>query len=140
MRGSPIVRLVLTAIFLALAGWPVWLLTRPAPEARAELPVAVPAAHGGEFRLVATASSPARLKITQLDRDVIDAAQPAATFEGRLTMDRAQPEDLVIACQWDDGANLRALRVEIFDGDTLLFDTTLWGREAIDDAITLPAL
>lgn len=138
MRGSPIVRLVLTAVFLALAGLPVWSLTRPKAEA-VHTP-AVPVADTTDFRLVVTTSSPATVRVSQLGRVVVASDTPGTHFEGRLVMDRTHPDDIVVEASWRDASTPQALRLEVQEGDKALFEQTLWGREAVEDAVTLPAL
>ncbi len=138
MRGSPILRLILTAVFLALAGLPVWSLTRPKAEIVQPSP-ALPA-DTADFRLVVTTSSPATVRVSQLGRVSVASDAPGTHFEGRLVMDREHPDDLVIEASWRDAATPQALRIEVKEGDTVLFEQTLWGREALEDAVTLPAL
>ena len=100
-------------VVFALAGVPVWRLTRPVTAAPAVLPdVALPSpSPAGTAPITLTVDAifspaPANFQIKNLDQTVLDGHAPLTHFENRWTI-TLPPEglDLIVQAHWTDGKN-----------------------------------
>jgi hypothetical protein len=131
MRGSPLIQALILAIVLALAGVPVWSLTRPHEHVEPAKPKsAEPAAVARD--VVVTSTSEAEVEIS-LSGTVVWRGQPAAKqFETTLTL--PPDAEIVASTRWTQGGT-NAARFQIsHDGETLT-DATLWGDTEASDVL-----
>ncbi len=135
MRGSPLLHALFLAVALALAGIPVWSLTRPhsyAVETKAEAKPAERLA----VDLTVTSTAPAQVVLSAAGQMLWQSGAAATRFEQALDLPAAGCE-LVAKVTWSDGAD-HAARFQISqDGETLA-DATLWGESETTDVIVLP--
>lgn len=134
MRGSPLLRLILMAAALVIAGVPVWLLTR-----RSDSPLAVPAAETTatvNCRITLTASAPAVLTVSKLGELVLSTAPGTLTANVTIPVDPSQPDDVVIRGEWSNDASEQALRVEVETEGKDTAVRTFWGRGNVEDVVT----
>lgn len=132
MRGSPILRLVLMAIALALAGIPVWVLTRATPDE----PAQPPAAAESPSRWVdveMTASAPGTLSLSALGQVLLASPEGATSAQGRAWISREA--DLVASAVWPAGDAPHALRVVIREDGKVTRDATFWGAGSVEDVV-----
>jgi len=135
LRGSPLLRLVLTAIALALAGIPVWIITRPSqPPPPVSAAPAISATR--EVTLTLTASAPAILAATCLEKTVLHSEMPMQTATARVLVNSEAPDDFVVSARWEKSPTPQALRVEITDSTGSSVDQTFWGTDFIEDTVT----
>lgn len=142
MRGTPLISALVLAVVLALAGIPVWSLTRretpPAPtretpKAREEV-VRV-------MTLTVTSTGDAELELRIGDRAIWQG--PVAAGENGAkpiqALGLAPGNDVVAKAKWMNASQPQAIRLKLVqDGETLA-DATLWGGLEAEDVITLKA-
>lgn len=133
MRGSPLLQALLLAIVLALAGVPVWSLTRPHEHVEPTQPKAAPA-DSSSRDLAVTSTAEAEVELS-LSGTVIWRGQPAAKhFEATISL--PPDAELVASVRWAHGGT-NAVRFQISrDGETQA-DTTLWGDAEANDVLSL---
>jgi len=134
VRGSPLLRLVLTTIALALAGIPVWSITRPSPPPP-PISVAPAASATREVALTLTASEPGILSVTCLGKTLLHSETPTQSATARVFINSENPDDFVVSARWEKSPAPQALRVEITDATGSLVDQTFWGSEFIEDTV-----
>ena len=137
MKGSPLIRALAAFLFIALAGVPLWKLTR------ANTAVAAPvqsAAAEAKVALRLTFSSPPRsFSIAHLGSIVWSDETQAADVTKTLTL--AYPKegvDLVVKVAWPAEAGDAAVRVRLTDPAGGEHDKTVWGRGEIEEVVTFP--
>jgi len=127
------------ALALALAGVPVWLLTRPdAPPV--EAPVLRPVAKREALKVRFTSSAPALIKVSLPDRTLIDTQEAISFADADWEADPSAPDDLLIHVEWQNTSTPQALRVEILRESEVVKEQTFWGEGTIEDVVTPPAL
>lgn len=137
MKGSPLLQTVLLALGLAVAGLPVWLLTRPHGRAAPVVSVA-PVAGDREAELSVTATSPAELTLALSGTAIWHSGAPATAFSGTLRLPE-EPVDLVATVAWTDSVATQAVRIRIMrDGETLA-DSSLWGSGKTTEVVAVTA-
>ncbi|MDX2081193.1 MAG: hypothetical protein SFU53_10440 [Terrimicrobiaceae bacterium] len=133
MRGFPLLRFVLVALGLCVAGFPVWSLTRPAPPAVPQTPVRTDAEHR-EVELVVNTSTPALVRISSPDGAILETVTPTSSASARFAQNASAPDDLVVSARWEAGGE-QALRVRIIQNEETLLDRTLWAEGELEDVI-----
>jgi hypothetical protein len=137
MRGSPLFQAGLLAIALALAGIPVWSLTRPH-----EHPLEVqnkPANTGLQtVEFAVTSTAPAVITLAREGQVIWESGTAGREFAHTLEMPAAGGE-LVATVRWPGGENQAARFQFSHDGESLC-DATLWGTGETTDVLTLSAL
>lgn len=137
MKGSPLIRALIAFLFIALAGVPLWKLTR------ANTAVAAPAqtaAVEAKIALRLTFSNPPRsFSVAHLGSIVWSDATQAADVTKTLAL--AFPKegvDLVVKVVWAADAGEAAVRVRLTDPDGNEHDKTVWGRGEMEEVVTFP--
>lgn len=135
MRGSPLLHALFLAGALALAGIPVWSLTRPHEHA-AEPRVESKPTTLRSVDLSVTSTAPAQITLKDAGKSVWQSAAAGTQFEQTLELP-ATGSELVATVTWPDG-EIHAARFQFsHDGETLA-DVTLWGGTETTDVITVP--
>lgn len=138
MRGTPWIRFLLMATALALAGIPIWLLTRtdepsvpPAPAAQSQ-----PAER--ELTLaIETAPAAQAIGASYLGHELIPLTHTGGTLSGTIRIPAGSAADLVVTAKWT-GTETAALRVIASDENGPLAEASFWGREKIQEVLTVP--
>ena len=137
MKGSPLLRAVLAFVAIALAGLPLWKLTR-AGEA-----VAAPAqadAAAAQIPMRLTFSNPPRsFAIAHLGAVIWTQGTPGT--EVTKTVALAYPKegvDLQVKVVWPTEAGDAALRLRLTDPEGTEHDKTVWGRGEMEEVVTFP--
>ncbi|NBS51640.1 MAG: hypothetical protein EBS96_03285 [Spartobacteria bacterium] len=130
-------RLVILICFLAIAGIPVYLITRSRPvvvQSSGELPAKkiVP------FEITLTASTPAHLALAAVGQKPVESSPSAESLIATYSMDASKPEDLVVKARFVSPQKNAALRIQVQASGKMLKDATLWGSESIEDVISIP--
>ncbi len=135
MRGSPLLHALFLAIALALAGIPIWSLTRPHAHAvEAKAGIAKTGRHAVE--LAVTSTAPAQITLSSEGKVVWQSGAAATQFEQTLDLPVSGGE-LVAAVQWAGGQDHAARFQFSHDGETLA-DATLWGGAETAGVIPVP--
>ena len=137
MKGSPLIRALIAFLFIALAGVPLWKLTR------ANIAVAAPAqtaAAEAQIALRLTFSSPPRsFSIAHLGSVVWTDGTQATDVTKTLAL--AYPKegvDLVVKVAWPADAGEAAVRVRLTEPAGTEYDKTVWGRGEMAEVVTFP--
>jgi hypothetical protein len=130
-------RLVILICFLAIAGIPVYLITRSRPllvQSSGELPAKkiVP------YEITLTASTPAHLALAAVGQKPVESSPSAESLIATYSMDASKPEDLVVKARLVSPQKNAALRIQVQASGKMLKDATLWGSESIEDVISIP--
>jgi hypothetical protein len=130
-------RLVILICFLAIAGIPVYLITRSRPllvQSSGELPAKkiVP------YEITLTASTPAHLALAAVGQKLVESSPSAESLIATYSMDASKPEDLVVKARFVSPQKNAALRIQVQASGKMLKDATLWGSESIEDVISIP--
>jgi len=130
-------RLVILICFLAIAGIPVYLITRSRPllvQSSGELPAKkiVP------YEITLTASTPAHLALAAVGQIPVESSPSAESLIATYSMDASKPEDLVVKARFVSPQKNAALRIQVQASGKMLKDATLWGSESIEDVISIP--
>lgn len=141
MRGTPWLRLCFVAAFLALLAVPVWHVTSHSDHTPTlPSPKADTASAGFPVTLRIDASAPwSSISLTLLGKNIPCTTSDNLSASATLTLPDSGA-DLVISVTWPEDNGHHALRIRARNDRTHrdLLDHTLWGREHILDAITLP--
>lgn len=135
MKGSPLFRALCAFAFIALAGIPLWKLTR------VNAAVAAPAQAESESAQVAMrlsfSAAPEKFAVLHLGKSVW--AGTTRETEATKTVPLAFPKegvDLQFRVTWPANSADSALRVQLTDPDGNEHDKTVWGRGEMDEIIT----
>ena len=139
MRGFPLLQVLAIAVLFALAGVPVWNLTRP-PAARAVAvrAAATPAPVRQPFTVeLHFAPAPLDFQLTYLGQPLLSGRGPAEDFSVPWTVQiPAEGADLALQARWPaqtpaagDGSHA-AVRLTVRFPDGHQADQTLWGEAA----------
>ena len=133
MRGSPLLRALLTLIAIALAGWPVWRITH----AGTPIPIV-----GSAPRTASPAAPPARLQLDFLPAPPLEftvqyLGQSIWRGGGKLTEESppleikvpAEGVDLQVVARWPDDLKSAALRVRLITTDGATIERQAWTRD-----------
>jgi hypothetical protein len=137
MRGHPILRLVILICFLAIAGIPVYFITRNRSvvvQSSAELS----AKKNVPYEITMTASTPAHLALAVVGQIPVESSPSAESLIATYSMDASKPEDLVVKVRFVSPQKNAALRIQVQASGKMLKDATLWGSESIEDVISIP--
>ena len=137
MKGSPLLRAVLAFVAIALAGLPLWKLTR-AGEADAAPAKADAAAAQIPMRLTFSVA-PRSFAISHLGAVVWADGTQGTDVTNTLAL--AYPKegvDLQVKVAWPADAGDAALRVRLTDPDGVEHDKTVWGRGEMEEVVTFP--
>ena len=137
MRGHPILRLVILICFLAIAGIPVYLITRNRSvvvQSSAELS----AKKNVPYEITMTASTPAHIALAVVGQIPVESSPSAESLIATYSMDASKPEDLVVKARFVSPQKNAALRIQVQASGKMLKDATLWGSESIEDVISIP--
>ncbi len=142
MRGSPLLRAVLTLAALLLMAWPVWQVTR------AKAPVAAPAPpEAGEtasakvrLRLSFLPAPPLEWSVRHLGRVVWSGGPGAAEAESPELAIPLPEEgaDLQLTARWPTGTASAVARLRLVRPDGAPLDRSAWADErgALDQVLT----
>ena len=138
MRGTPWIRFSLMATVLALAGIPIWLLTRS--DESSEPPAQPTQSQSAERELtlaIETAPSAQAIGASYLGRELIPLAHTGGAFSGTIRLPAGAAADLVVKATWN-GTEAAALRVRASDENGPLVEESFWGRQKIQEVLTVP--
>lgn len=135
MRGSPLLHALFLAIALALAGIPVWSLTRPRAHA-VERKIEAAPAERQSVELAVTSTTPAEIVLSMEGTVVWQSGAAGTQFEHTLDLPVSGSE-LVATVKWTDGQTHAARFQFSHDGETLA-DATLWGNLETTNVISVP--
>jgi len=141
MRGSPLIPVFVLAVVLALAGIPVWALTRRAAPVAAANPEA-----GAKDEVVRVMT----LMVTSTEEANLELRSNGHVFwqgpvagGGDSVMKNIQGfglaagSEVVAKATWKDEGAPHALRLKFAQDGETLGDATLWGGKETEDVITL---
>ena len=137
MRGHPILRLVILICFLAIAGIPVYLITRNRPVVM-QSSAGLSAKKIVPYEITLTASTPAHLALAAVGQKPVESSPSAESLIATYSMDVSKPEDLVVKALFVSPQKNAALRIQVQVAGKMLKDATLWGSESIEDVISIP--
>ena len=140
MRGSPLLRLIVVASALVLLALPVWRLTLHSSPVR-EIPAkpTEPSGTLADYRVVLTASSPARLQAMVANQPTASSPDSSQSFEAVFSMNANEPEDIAVFADFMERNQPAALRVEVKRGGEVLVEKTFWGTGVVEDVVTIPS-
>lgn len=136
MKGSPLLRALIAFLLIALAGVPLWKLTRAdatvaAPEQAAEAAAAV------SLRLTFSAA-PDRAEVRHLGKVVWTDGTRATDVTKSMAL--AYPKegvDLTVKIVWPAEVE-GAVRLRLTDPEGEEHDKTVWGHGEMDEVVTFP--
>ena len=138
MKGSPLLRALLAFLAIAMAGVPLWRLTR-AGTATAAPPPAVERV---------AAQIPLRLTFSTAPRSFVIFHLGAVLWSGGTDGTDAtkivalpfpkEGVDLLLKVAWPTDAGDAAARIRLTDPDGNEHDKTIWGRGEIAEVVTFP--
>lgn len=135
MKGSPLLRALLALMAIALAGIPLWHLTRPS-----ELHTigAAPEVAMRAVKLSLTFSiEPVRFAVLHLGRVVWEQDGHGTENASEVKMAfPAEGVDLQFKVVWPPSAPVSALRVWLTDPDGNRHEQTLWGQGEMEEVAT----
>jgi hypothetical protein len=133
MRGSPLLQALLLAVVLALAGIPVWSLTRPHAHAEpARSSKTEPGMTAADLIVTSTAEAEVELA---LSGTTIWQGRPAAPrFEAALSL--PPDAELVARVRWARSGT-SAARFQVSRDGEQLADVTLWGDTEATDVLSV---
>jgi hypothetical protein len=129
--------LVILICFLAIAGIPVYLITRNRSvvvQSSAELS----AKKNVPYEITMTASTPAHIALAVVGQIPVESSPSAESLIATYSMDALKPEDLVVKARFVSPQKNAALRIQVQASGKMLKDATLWGSESIEDVISIP--
>jgi hypothetical protein len=131
MRDSPLLQALCLAAALALAGVPVWSLTRPHAHVEPAR-ISEPGKSATSRELVVTSTAEAEVELS-LSGTVVWRGQPAANhFETTLFL--PPDAELVALVRWARG-EINAARFQVSRDGEVLTDATLWGGAEATDVL-----
>lgn len=133
MRGFPLLRLILVALGLAVAGVPVWSLTRQRDTADVEKPA--PAAEERVVHLQITSSTPALVSVESASRSILETSEPATAADARFSQNASAPDDLIVRAKWD-APGMHAIRIRVVEKEDTLLDQTFWAERELEDVVS----
>ncbi|MEO6848478.1 MAG: hypothetical protein ABI443_12245 [Chthoniobacterales bacterium] len=141
MRGQPLLRLILTLLLVALLGLCVWRLTGqrkdfPPPHTST---TKTPAAMTSVKIVLLASHSWEKCQVRYLDRLLIDSGTAESGKSQMVQLPLKNPTDLIINASWSNTDN-HALKIQVLENDTPVFEKTLWGNQTLQDVITIPSV
>jgi hypothetical protein len=145
VRGYPLFQTILMALCFALAGYPVWRLTRPEPAVAAVLPQAAsaqPAASTLEIE-ADFAPAPADFEVSCLGAVVLEAhGGSGAQFKKSWTAQiPKEGVDLIFRAHWPAAAaDFSAARLIVQSPDGTKIEKSFWTAPgaALEEVVTVP--
>lgn len=129
-------------VVFAVAGVPVWRLTRPAAAATAQAHPAAAPLQALPLQVEADfAPAPDRFTIKNLDQPVLAGGGPQSRFAGRWAgAVPAEGVDLILQAHWPASETPKAARVVVRFPDGRRVEKSFWtsGDGSIEEAFTLP--
>ena len=136
MKGSPLLRALIAFLLIALAGIPLWKLTRA--DATVAAPVQVDAAAALVTLRLTFSIAPEKFEVRHLGKVVwTDAARAAEVTKSLALAYPKEGVDLSVKVAWPPDAE-GAVRVRLTDPDGDEHDKTVWGRGAMEEVLTFP--
>jgi hypothetical protein len=138
MRGTPLLRLALMAISLALAGVPIWLLIRSEESSVPVAPVVPSRSVERELMLEIDTAPPAQsIGASYLGRELIQQTDEGGTYSGTIILPAISAADLVVTATWI-GTQAAALRVRASNDDGPVAEASFWGNNKVQEVFTIP--
>jgi len=138
MRGTPWIRFLLMAAALALAGVPIWLLTRPDEPSVPAAPVVHSQPAERELTLaIDTAPAAQSIGASYLGRELIPPTHTGGSFSGPISLPAGSAADLVVTARWT-GTQAAALRVRASNEGGPLAEASFWGADEVQEVFTIP--
>ena len=136
MKGSPLLRALIAFVLIALAGVPLWKLTRA--DATAVAPAQAETASAQVTLRLTFSAAPEKAEVRHLGKVVW--ADGTHTTDVTKTVALAYPKegvDLAVKVAWPAEVE-GAVRVRLTDPDGEEYDKTVWGRGEMEEVITFP--
>jgi len=139
MRGSPLLRALLTLLVLSLSAWPVWRVTHAvAPAAPA------PAAHSPEsgtarLEVAFLPVPPVEFEVKYLGNTVWRSGGKLAEASPSIAMQiPAEGIDLQVTARWPDDVRSAAARIQVVTPDGATLERLAWTHNspALDEVLT----
>lgn len=141
MRGVPWIRFLGMLVALAVAGIPVWLLTRPDEEPAAPTGAAAAQAVITQRTVnleIQTAPPAQSIQVSYLGHPVLSkGANKPGALTGPVLLPSGESGDLVIEAHWAEGET-GALRARASNDDGELAENSFWGDSSLEDVFTIP--
>ncbi|MEO6053517.1 MAG: hypothetical protein ABIP97_05845 [Chthoniobacterales bacterium] len=142
MRGHPFLRFLLTLLLLSFLGLGVWRLTsrKSFDSTHAAKSTTQKTSALTTVTIILTASQPwEKCQVHFLDQILIDAKFENNGKAQIVQLPLAQSAtDIVIDASWKDAEN-HALRIQALNQDNPFFETSLWGKQTLQEAVSIPA-
>ena len=136
MKGSPLLRALIAFVLIALAGVPLWKLTRA--DATVVAPVHVEAAAASVTLRLTFSAPPEKAEVLHLGKVVWTDGTRATDVTKTVAL--AYPKegvDLTVNVAWLTEVE-GAVRLRLTDPDGEEHDQTVWGRGKIEEVVTFP--
>ncbi len=145
MRGSPLLRALLTLAMLLLAAWPVWRITHagaanpvktPAP------PTSVPVSAPARLQLEFLPAPPLEFTVTYLGKPIWRGGGKSSDDSPPLDIRMpAEGVDLQFSARWPAEITSAALRARLTAPDGATIERQAWTREnsSLDQVLTFQA-
>lgn len=139
MRGSPLLRALLSFLVILFAGYPLWRLTDTGPAAAIALPAETTVAEARSLSIELTFTRPpTAVTIQHLGQEVWKATSPEETTEAQLTLPYpGQGIELVFSVAWPQG-EMAALRASLRDPDGQTHERSVWGEGETTEVLSFP--
>lgn len=136
MKGSPLLRALIAFVLIALAGVPLWKLTRA--DATVAAPVQVETAASVVTLRLTFSAAPEKAEVRHLGKVVWADGTRATDVTKSVAL--AYPKegvDLTVNVTWLADVE-GAVRLRLTDPDGEEHDKTVWGRGAMEEVVTFP--
>ena len=137
MKGSPLLRALIAFVLIALAGVPLWKLTRL--DGAVAGPVQAAAAVAEVALQLTFSSAPKKFEVIHLGKVVWTQDAPGVQVEKMVPLQYPKEGvDVQFRVTWPAGAADAALRVKLTDPSGNEHDKTVWGRGEMEEVVTFP--
>ena len=136
MKGSPLLRALIAFVLIALAGLPLWKLTRA--DATVATPVQVEAAAAQVTLRLTFSAAPEKAEVRHLGKLVWADGTRATDVTKPVAL--AYPKegvDLAVKIAWPGDVE-GAVRLRLTDPNGEEHDKTVWGRGEMEAIVTFP--
>lgn len=148
MKGSPLLRIALILLLLAVVFWPVFKVTQKSKTTLQATASPTPdstqnGAHGILASLPATlllhaAPAPIHCSVSQNGIVLLTESNSISPGEYRSTVNITKGDDLLITAQWSD-EEPHALRAEVLvHGYQSHLEKSFWGQRQVEDTLPVP--
>lgn len=139
MRGSPLIRLVLTFLLLVFLGAGMWKMTSRRTRIPHNKTSEAKSVLSSTVNIILTSSAPwEKCTMRFLDRTLVIAKSGVSSEIQTVELPLEKSgTDLVIDAAWR-GSDNHALRIQILKNEISIYEVTLWGNQTVQDVVTIP--